>query len=232
MMEGVYKPLKNKISIIIPTKNEAEGIFQILEGVKPFVDEIVVIDGHSTDDTTKIAQQLGATVFSDDGKGKGAGLRLGIRQATYEYIVFMDADGSHEPKDIPKLVQPLFDNEADMVVASRVKGGSDDFFLDFDNLIRQVGSQIATFLVNWKFKAKLTDIQNGFRAIKKDVASSLSLTSNDFEIEEEMVIRCLKKGFRINEIVSHEYARKWGVSKLNTGKGWKMLYKLFRELFF
>ena len=221
-----------KISIVIPTRNEAEGIADIVAKTLAFGDEVIVIDGHSADDTAELAGRAGAKVFQDNGRGKGDGLRVGIEKASFGILVFMDADGSHEIEDIPKLVAPIRAGTADMVVGSRVKGGSDDFFINFDNLIRQVGSQFATYLVNRKFHATLTDIQNGFRAIKRSVALDLNLSSNDFEIEEEIVIRCLKKKYRIAEIDSHEYARKWGASKLQTRKGWRMLYKLIRELLF
>jgi hypothetical protein len=76
----------------------------------------------------------------------------------------------------------------------------------------------------------LTDIQNGFRAIRKEVASKLGLEADDFDIEEEMVIKALKKGYRVSEVPSHEYERKWGKSKLSTWKGWKFVWRLFVEL--
>lgn len=221
-----------KVSIVIPTRNEAQGIADIVRRTREHGDEVLVIDGSSTDGTAELAAQSGAKVFQDNGKGKGDGLRVGIEKASHEILVFIDADGSHEIDDIPKLIPPIQNGEADMVVASRVKGGSDDFYIDFNNLVRQVGSQVATFLVNHRFRVQLTDIQNGFRAIKKDVAQDLKLTSNNFEIEEEMVIRCLKKKYRIHEVASHEYARQWGASKLMTSMGWGMLYKLLKELYF
>jgi dolichol-phosphate hexosyltransferase len=221
-----------KVSIIIPTRNEAHGIAGIIEKIKKYGDEVIVIDGHSTDGTAELAASAGAKVFSDNGKGKGDGLRVGIEKASHEVLLFIDADGSHEIDDIPKVLQPVLSGEADMVVASRVKGGSDDFYLNFDNLIRQIGSQLATYLVNRKFHAKLTDIQNGFRAIKKNCAEELKLTSNNFEIEEEMIIRCLKKKHRISEVASHEFERQWGTAKLRTGMGWSILYKLIAELYF
>ena len=219
-----------KVTAVIPAKNEEEGIEKIIKNVSRFVDEVLVVDGHSKDKTRQIAKECGAKVVLDGGKGKGDGIRTGVRKAKGDIIVFIDADGSHNPKDIPKLIKPIKNGEADLVVASRAKGGSDEVRLDLDGLFRQIGSEIAAILVNFRWRANLTDIQNGFRAIRKKTALALKLESDGFEIEEEMIMKCLKRGVRIMEVVGHEYQRKWGVSKLPTIQAWRFLLRLFKEL--
>jgi len=219
-----------KVTAVIPAKNEEEGIEKIIKNVSRFVDEVLVVDGHSKDKTRQIAKECGAKVVLDGGKGKGDGIRTGIRKAKGDIIVFIDADGSHNPKDIPKLIKPIKNGEADLVVASRAKGGSDEVRLDLDGLFRQIGSEIAAILVNFRWRANLTDIQNGFRAIRKKTALALKLESDGFEIEEEMIMKCLKRGVRIMEVAGHEYQRKWGVSKLPTIQAWRFLLRLFKEL--
>ena len=223
---------RDKISIVIPALNEGQGIRGIVEKSLAHSSEVLVVDGHSGDGTAEQAAAAGATVFQDSGEGKGAAVRLGIEKASREIVVLMDADGSHEPDDIPELVQPILDGHVHMVIASRILGGSEDYFLDFNNLVRQVGGQLTTCLVNMKFHVRLTDIHNGFRAISRQVATDLKLSSRQFEIEEEMVIRCLKKKYKICEVSSHEYARKWGASKLPTYKGWRILFRFIKELLF
>ena len=220
-----------KVTAVIPAKNEEEGIEKIIKNVSRFVDEVLVVDGHSKDKTRQIAKECGAKVVLDGGKGKGDGIRTGVRKAKGDIIVFIDADGSHNPKDIPKLIKPIKNGEADLVVASRAKGGSDEVRLDLDGLFRQIGSEIAAILVNFRWRANLTDIQNGFRAIRKKTALALKLESDGFEIEEEMIMKCLKRGVRIMEVAGHEYQRKWGVSKLPTIQAWRFLLRLFKELF-
>ena len=220
-----------KVTAVIPAKNEEEGIEKIIKNVSRFVDEVLVVDGHSKDKTRQIAKECGAKVVLDGGKGKGDGIRTGIRKAKGDIIVFIDADGSHNPKDIPKLIKPIKNEKADLVVASRAKGGSDEIRLDLDGLFRQIGSEIAAILVNFRWRANLTDIQNGFRAIRKKTALALKLESDGFEIEEEMIMKCLKRGVRIMEVAGHEYQRKWGVSKLPTIQAWRFLLRLFKELF-
>ena len=220
-----------KVTAVIPAKNEEEGIEKIIKNVSRFVDEVLVVDGHSKDKTRQIAKECGAKVVLDGGKGKGDGVKTGIRKAKGDIIVFIDADGSHNPKDIPKLIKPIKNGEADLVVASRAKGGSDEVRLDLDGLFRQIGSEIAAILVNFRWRANLTDIQNGFRAIRKKTALALKLESDGFEIEEEMIMKCLKRGVRIMEVAGHEYQRKWGVSKLPTIQAWRFALRLFKELF-
>lgn len=219
-----------KVSVIIPAKNEGEGIDKIIKAAKLYADEILVIDGHSSDKTSQIARQCGAKVYIDDGKGKGSGVRLGIKKSKGELLVFIDADGSHNPRDIPKMIKPIVERGADLVLGSRAKGGSDEVAMNLDGFFRQIGSEMAAIIVNWRWGANLTDIQNGFRAIKRDLALNLNLESEGFEIEEEMVMKCLKKRVVIVEIASHECLRKWGVSKLSTSQSWRFLVRLFKEI--
>ena len=223
--------MKSKISIVLPVKNEAIGLSGIIESLLTYGEEIIVVDGHSTDNTKEIVIKYPQARFVlDNGRGKGDGIRVGIREAKNEIIVFIDADGSHDPADIPDLVKPILEGNSDMVIGSRAKGGSDEFKMDIENLIRQVGSDFATTIVNYRWKTDLTDIQNGFRALKTSVARDLNLKANDFDIEEEMVMKTLRKKYIISEIKSHEYVRQWGVSKLKTSKAWKFIYRILIEV--
>ncbi len=221
----------NKVTVIVPTKNEAGGIRQVIRQIKPYADEILVIDGHSTDKTVDIVKKMGIRVIMDQRKGVGAAKRQAISKSSNDIIVLIDADGSHNAKDIPRLVKPIKQNKTDLVIASRIKGGSDEFNINLSGLIRQAGGDFVGAVINSRFKVTLTDTLCGYRAIRKSVVSKLNLNANDFDIEHEMIIKCLKKGFRVSEISSHEYARGWGVAKLPTfRKGWLFIWRLFREI--
>lgn len=225
--------LKNKISVIIPTKNEEKVIGELISKCREYSDDIIVVDGHSRDNTRKIASETGVSVYLDNKKGKGAGMRLGISKARNEIIVFIDADGSHDPDDIPKLVKPVLEDKADHVTGSRMRGGSDELHGDINKFTRMVGSDIVTLGINYKFGVDLTDSQNGFRAIKRDVARALDLKENITTIEQEMIIKTLKKGYRMAEVPAHEYARRYGTSSIVARKVWfRYVYSWLKYLFF
>jgi glycosyltransferase involved in cell wall biosynthesis len=209
-----------RISVVIPTRDEEGLIGEIVDAVRQYADEILVVDGHSRDRTREIAAEHGARVVLDHGKGKGEALRMAFDEATGDIIVFIDADGSHDPKDIPAMVAPIIAGRADMVVGSRGKGGSDELHGDVGQFIRYIGSQLIMLAINYRWNVRLTDSQNGYRAIRKDVGKQLGLTSNLTTIEQEMLMKALKKGFRVSEIASHEYERKWGTSKVVVWKLW------------
>ncbi|MBU1752886.1 methyltransferase domain-containing protein [bacterium] len=215
-LKGSKNVSTEKVTVIIAAKDEEGGIARVVEQVKPYADEVLVVDGHSKDKTIELARQAGASVIMDNGKGKGAAYKIGAEYASGNILVFIDADGSHEPSDIPKLVQQITSGQADMVVASRMMGGSDEFHGNIFNYLRMVGGGLITLIINLRYKTQLTDVLNGFRAIKRDVFFSLKLRANDFDVEHEMVIRCLKMGSRVMDVASHEYERKWGKSKLPT----------------
>ena len=208
--------MNNKVTIIIPTYNEEKNIREVIGGVKPYCDEILVVDAkRSKDKTAEIAKSLGAKLIKDNGKGHGAAKRIGIKEAKHNIIVFFDADGSHDPKDIPKIVKHLINNGYDLVLGSRMRGGSDELHGTWSNFVRNVGAGIIQLAINYRFNVRLTDSENGFRAIKKNVALNLRLNADDFDIEEEMVIKALKKGYKVGEIPTHEHERKHGASKLS-----------------
>jgi dolichol-phosphate mannosyltransferase len=209
-----------RISVVIPTRDEEGLIGEIVDAVRQYADEILVVDGHSRDRTREIAAEHGARVVLDHGKGKGEALRMAFDEARGDIIVFIDADGSHDPKDIPAMVAPIIAGRADMVVGSRGKGGSDELHGDVGQFIRYIGSQLIMLAINYRWNVRLTDSQNGYRAIRKDVGKQLGLTSNLTTIEQEMLMKALKKGFRVSEIASHEYERKWGTSKVVVWKLW------------
>jgi len=224
---------RDKISVIIPTKNEELNITEIIKKARKYSDDIVVVDGHSKDKTRDIALDLGARVVLDNKKGKGDAIREGIRAAKHDVLIFIDADGSHDPDDIPAVAGPILEGKADHVSTSRMRGGSDELHGDFSKFVRMVGSDIITLGINYRFNVRLTDSQNGFRAIKKGTASALGLKENITTIEQEMIIKTVKKGFRLIEIPSHEYARKYGESSISVSRVWfRYVFSWIKYLFF
>lgn len=218
---------KKEVGIIILTKNEAQGLRRIIQSVKPYGNEIIVVDGNSTDNSESIARAEGVLFLRDHGLGRGDGLRIGIRHAKSQALVFFDADGSHEASDIPRIVVPVLQKKADMVICSRRTGGSFDLSLTLIGLVRSFGSDILTMIVNYAFKTNLTDILYSFRAVNRKAALKMNLQANDFCIEQEMVVSCLQHKMRLLEIPSREKARAWGKAKLQTMTGITFLFHLF-----
>jgi dolichol-phosphate mannosyltransferase len=210
----------HRITVIVPTRNEVENLRPVLELAAPYADELLVVDGHSSDGTRELAEACGARVILDEGLGKGAALRLGMQEASGDILVFVDADGSHDPHDIPALVQPIVDGEADHVSGSRMLGGSDELHATLHQFVRLFGSQIITLSVNYIRNVRLTDCQNGFRAIRRDVALALDLRENITTIEQEMVIKTVRSGYRLAEVPTHEYVRANGVSRFRVQDVW------------
>ncbi len=211
-----------KVTVAIMTRNEQATIEEAVTGVMPHADETLVVDGHSQDRTRQIAESLGATVVLDGGHGKGDGIRKAIEVAQGDILVFIDADLSHDPDDIPALVAPIAEGRSDLVIGSRWKGGSDELFGDVGKFIRSTGSSIITLSINYRWHVKLTDSQNGFRAISTEAARAIMMTEDIFTIEQEMIMKCLRQGFRISEVPAHEYRRRAGESQIVV---WKVAYR-------
>ena len=197
--------MNSKISIVVPTKNEVNTLKDVLEKTKNMTDDLIVVDGHSTDGTTELAKNLGAKVVLDNGLGKGDALRVGLNEVKNPITVFIDADGSHDPQDIPKLTEPIENDDADLVMGSRMLGGSDELFGDIKEVTRLIGSLVISLSINYRFGKRLTDYQNGFRAIKTEVGKSLNLKSNITTIEQEMAMKCLKNNYRIHRAYHMTY---------------------------
>lgn len=220
-----------KLSAIIPTLNEQATIADVVRAVSKYVDEVVVVDGHSADNTRQIAESAGARVILDHGKGKGDAIRTGFEHVDGDIVVLIDADGSHDPADIPKLIKPILDDTADHVSASRLLGGSSELHGTFAEFLRLTGSSFITACINHRFGVRLSDTQNGFRALKTYVARSLELRENITTIEQEMIVETLRKGYRLTEVPSHEHPRRSGSSHIRLMKvWWRYLYSLIRLL--
>lgn len=225
--------VRKKVTVVVPTKNEEKNIALALGLIKKYADDILLVDAHSEDKTVKIAKKFGVKIIYDHGKGKGEALRCAIKKVKKPIIVFIDADGSHDPADIPKLIYPIIHGQADHVTGSRMLGGSDELHGDSNRYLRMIGGETITWLTNQRFGTKLTDSQNGFRAIRTRVARKLNLKENITTIEQEMVIKTLKKGYHLAEVPAHEYEREFGDSHIVLRKVWlRYIYSAIKYLFF
>jgi len=224
------------ITAIIPARNEELTVGLVVRECLNYVGTVIVVEGGSTDRTAAIAAAAGARVIRDEGLGKGAALRLAVSHVTTPICVFVDADGSHDPIDIPLLVAPILADTADHVTGSRLLGGSDELHGGGDEFLRLAGSAFITYLFNWRYGSRLSDSQNGFRAIRTDVFRRLNLRSRHTTIEMEMIAATLAAGLALSEVPTHERRRAAGYSKISLSRpsiwlayGWHLAAGLCRR---
>jgi len=180
----------------IPAHNEEKTIAKVILLTKQYVDEIIVVDDGSVDMTGEIAEALGAKVirFSEN-LGKGAAVRAIIeyaRKLKPDVLVLLDADLQHDPHEIPKLIEPILNGEADLVIGSRFLGKSKI------PLIRGIGLKVLTVLA--KQGTNITDPLSGFRALSRKVYETLELSESGYGIEVDMLADAAKKGYKIKEV--------------------------------
>ena len=188
-----------KITIGLPAYNEEKNIASVITKLKKITDSIIVCDDGSSDMTSEISKNLGAVVISHKkNMGYGAALRTIFQKSVEldsDILVTFDADGQHRIEDINKILQPLENNEADVVIGSR--------FLDNESKIpnyRKIGIKVITKVTNASLKKKLTDSQSGFRAYNKQALTQISPSEMGMGISTEILIKASSKGLRIAEI--------------------------------
>ena len=224
---------KEKISVVLPVKNELENLKLVIKKILNYTNELIIIDGNSNDGTFEYCKNYTTNIYKDDGRGKGSAIRQSLNFVTKPVIVFIDGDGSHNPDDIPKLVSPIFELDKDHVQGSRTRGGSDEYFGDVNKFLRVTGSHVILLMINYKFKVSLTDVENGFRAIKTEVIKSLKLEENINTIEQEMVAKTLKNNYSLYEVPTHESARVYGETKINLFRdSFRFLYSAIKYIYF
>lgn len=221
---------RGTVSVIIPTLNEADNVAWALSRLPDGIDEVVLVDGRSTDGTVEVARRArpDIRVVLEPRPGKGAALRAGFEAATGDYVVMIDADGSMHPEEIALYVAYL-EAGYQFVKGSRfmLAGGSDDM-----TLVRRLGHWPLLSFVKWTFRVRFTDLCYGFCAFRRDCLPALQLTADGFEIESELVLRAVRARLRMAEIPSWELPRMNGESNLHAVRdGLRILKVLLRERF-
>jgi len=188
-----------KITIGIPAYNEEKNIALIITKLKKITDSIIVCDDGSTDMTSDISKNLGAIVISHK-KNMGYGGAINSifqksKEINSDLLVTFDADGQHRVEDIEKVIEPIKNNDADLVIGSR--------FLNKKSKVpnyRKIGIKVITQITNTSMKKKLTDSQSGFRAYNKQVLLQISPSDIGMGISTEILIKSSSKGLRITEV--------------------------------
>lgn len=229
------------VSLVVPTFNEELNVGHVLQGLPSGIDEIILVDGGSTDNTVGVAKDIfpNIRVIQQARRGKGNALVAGFHSATCDRIVAIDADGSMDPAEIVAFLDAM-DSGADYVRGSRFLpgGGSTDI-----TPIRTLGNQFLNSVANVFFSTRYTDLCYGFNAMTRDSVDAFDFPNpfdatlgkmwgDGFEIETMMSIRAVKAGLKITEVPSFEADRLNGESNLNTFRdGGRCLRTLLAERF-
>ncbi|MGB8816666.1 MAG: glycosyltransferase family 2 protein [Rhizobiaceae bacterium] len=212
-----------RVSVIVPTKNEAANLPHVLPRIPTWVDEVILVDGNSSDGTVEVARQLlpHIIVVQQDRRGKGAALRCGFAAARGDIIVTLDADGSADPSEIPSYIGALLAG-ADFVKGSRFVQGGETEDMEW---YRRLGNWGLVQLVRVAFGGRFTDLCYGYNAFWRDILPYMNLEDADgFEIETAMNVQALLAKLKISEVASKEFPRINGVSNLKTfPDGWRVL---------
>jgi glycosyltransferase involved in cell wall biosynthesis len=217
-----------RVSLVIPTLNEAENLGCLLPTIGDIVDELVIVDGRSTDGTieTALALRPDALIVKERRAGKGYALQAGFHACSGDIIVMMDADGSMAPAEIDTFVSALLAG-ADVVKGSRFLqgGGSGDL-----TGVRMLGNAVLTRTVRWTFGGRFSDLCYGYMAFWRDVLPFFDEEVGGFEIETFLNVRSLAAGLRVVEVASYEEHRINGESNLSAIKdGYRVLSTIVRE---
>lgn len=228
-----------KISIVIPVFNEAGTVREVVSrvlavplGVKK---EILLVDDGSTDGTRERLEQIAAdepavrVLRHARNLGKGAALRTGFQHATGEILLIQDSDLEYDPRDYPRLLEPLLEGKADVVYGSRFLGGPHRvlFFWHF------VGNKFLTLVSNLVNNLNLTDMETGYKAFRKQVLSRFPLKANRFGFEPEFTAKTARHGCRIYEVPIAYHGRDYSEGKKVTWRdGVAALFEILRFRFF
>ncbi len=227
-----------KISIIIPCFNEFKTISTILDKIKNltgFDKEIIIIDDFSTDGTREILQKIKLTneikvIFNEKNYGKGYCVKKGIEKSSSEIIIIQDADLEYEPTDIPKLINPIKDGNADVVYGSRFSGSEEKRVLFYWH---SIGNKFLTTLSNIFTNLNLTDMECCYKAFKSSVIKDINLKENRFGFEPEITAKISKKDLKIYEVGIKYFGRKYSEGKKITWiDGFRAIYCIIFYSFF
>jgi glycosyltransferase involved in cell wall biosynthesis len=232
------------ISVVIPAFNEERSLGFILQrtykvlGKMGFPHEVIVVNDGSNDRTAKVAMENGMILINNDRNlGKGDSLKRGFERARGYFVVTLDADGEHEPEDIPSLLHPVLNGEngkgvskdVAAVIGSRFNGVMEDKAM---SRLHIIGNKLFNALILLLTGGFVSDSQSGFRVYRRDVLKDLALNSSGYEIETEIVVKMLRRGFVVKEVPITHRRRFEGCSRLNTLRdGVKILLTIVKARF-
>jgi glycosyltransferase involved in cell wall biosynthesis len=218
------------VTVIIPALNEEESIGQVLAGIPAdVVDEILVVDSGSSDGTVAVAQAEGARVVHEPRRGYGRACAAGVRAASGDIVLFLDADGADDPSQIPDLLASMLGGRADMVLGSRLAGKIAPGAMPWH---QRFGNQLAAWLIRRLYGLPLTDL-SPFRAVDRELLLGLEMEEMSYGWPTEMIVKASRRGWHVVEIPVRYRPRMGGRSKISgTVRGTALAtYYILRTIF-
>ena len=214
---------RDEIAVVIPCYNEEATVGKVVRDFKSVLpmSKIYVFDNNSSDSTSRVAGEAGATVIREKKKGKGHVVQSMFQKVDADYYVMVDGDDTYPAENAKDLLELIRKDRADMAVGNRLHVYDAKAFRPFHFM----GNSMVRWLVNKLFDASLKDIMSGFRAISRDVVNGISIQSKGFEVETEMTLKCLNYGFVIEEVdIPYRKRPEGSFSKLSTlSDGYRVL---------
>ncbi len=221
----MYK--NQKISLVMPCLNEEQGLPQVARDLPAFIDQVIVVDNNSTDNTAVVGRSFGWTVIHEPRRGYGRAYKTGLAAATGDIIVTMDGDGTYPRNFIPVLLDVMDDEQIDFISCDRT--GHKDRPSSF---LRVFGNDVLNVFILFVYGIRINDSQSGMWVFKRDLLSRMNLTSDTMAFSEEIKLEAFSMpGIRCKELVIY-YKERYGESKLNIWRdGFANLAFIFKKRF-
>lgn len=216
-----------KLTILLPTLNEEKAITRVIKDVPVealkninYETNIIVLDGHSKDNTVKLAKMQGAEVILQEGEGKGAAFQTALKKLKKnppEITVMLDADNTYDPQEIPQMILPLITDEADITIGERTQR------------THYIGNTLLTSMANIAFKGKTTDLCTGYWAFNTKAIRNIDVQAEGFDLETDIFTQASKNKLRIKPIPI-KYRQRIGESKITHNDAFKIIGRMIRNI--